>query len=466
LTLLEPEKSILKLIKPSTEDYRKAGKIYETIKQRLETILKKHEIEARIELEGSIAKDTWLKTDPEMDVFIILPSTANKEDVELVVSETYKAFKDLSPILSYAQHPYLQLNLQGFEVDIVPSIERKGERIVTAVDRTPYHTRFIKENTTPQLRDEIRVIKKFMKTIGTYGAEIKIEGFSGYLIELLALHYGGFRELLESASKWHPPIILTKGRPACEKKAVFCIADPTDERRNVASALSMKKIAEFSLAARLYLRKPSLYYFVRPDKNFEKIILNRIHLLEPYYPYVVILEFLLSKSISPENLWGEIKRACRNVEKILNITGFKTVRCDSWTDEKEKGYIACIIENPMLYVIEEKEGPPFYNIEHSKKFLDKYLFSPGRGPWVNSEGKLVGIAPRKTQHPIDALYQNRASFLVSDLKEAKLDIYMLSWKPEKLEGEDVSWWLREFLFGKPKWLLPHYYQLLEERTIK
>jgi tRNA nucleotidyltransferase (CCA-adding enzyme) len=464
--MLEPEKSVLKIVKPSPEDYKRAESVYKHVKEKLESILREEGIEARIELEGSVAKDTWLKTDPEMDVFIILPSKAKEGDVKRVVDNAYKAFKDLEPVLSYAQHPYLQVNIQGFEVDIVPSIEREGEKIVTAVDRTPYHTKYIIENTSPQLRDEIRVLKKFMKTIGTYGAEIKTEGFSGYLIELLVLHYGGFRELLKAAAKWRPPIILTKEKPACEEKTAFCIADPTDERRNVASALSIKKIAEFSLASRLYLEKPSLYYFVPPEGSIEKIILNRVRLLEPYYPYIIIVEFLLTKTITPENLWGEIKRACRNVEKTLNTAGFKTVKCDSWTNEKDRGYIACMIENPMLYAIEEKRGPPFYNIEHSKRFIEKYLISPGRGPWVNIEGRLVGMAPRKSQHPVDTLYRNRYAFLISDLKDSELDIYMLSWKPEKLEGEEVSQWLREFLLGKPRWLLPRYYQLLEERIIK
>jgi len=42
---------------------------------------------------------------------------------------------------------------------------------------------------TPELRREARLLKKFAKGIGTYGAEIKIGGFSGMLIDSLVLYY-------------------------------------------------------------------------------------------------------------------------------------------------------------------------------------------------------------------------------------------------------------------------------------
>ena len=53
-----------------------------------------------------------------------------------------------------------------------------------------------------KLRDEVRVLKKFMKGIDTYGAEIKVGGFSGMLCETLILNYGSFEDTIKSASDW------------------------------------------------------------------------------------------------------------------------------------------------------------------------------------------------------------------------------------------------------------------------
>jgi tRNA nucleotidyltransferase (CCA-adding enzyme) len=45
---------------------------------------------------------------------------------------------------------------------------------------------------------EVRLLKKFMKGTGVYGAEIKIGGFSGYLCELLILKYRSFAQTIEA----------------------------------------------------------------------------------------------------------------------------------------------------------------------------------------------------------------------------------------------------------------------------
>jgi tRNA adenylyltransferase (EC 2.7.7.25) len=51
-------------------------------------------------------------------------------------------------------------------------------------------------NLHREQKDEVRLLKKFMKGIGVYGAEIKVKGFSGYVAELLVYFYDSFRNVL------------------------------------------------------------------------------------------------------------------------------------------------------------------------------------------------------------------------------------------------------------------------------
>jgi len=90
----------------------------------------------------------------------------------------------------------------GYDVEIVPCF--KGGEMRSSVDRTPLHLAYVNKKLakSPKLSDEIRLLKQFMKGANVYGAEAKFEGFSGYLTEVLAIHYKSFTSVLQAASKW------------------------------------------------------------------------------------------------------------------------------------------------------------------------------------------------------------------------------------------------------------------------
>ena len=46
----------------------------------------------------------------------------------------------------------------------------------------------------------MRLLKKFLKSVGVYGAEIATSGFSGYVTEILILKYGSFESVLQEIS--------------------------------------------------------------------------------------------------------------------------------------------------------------------------------------------------------------------------------------------------------------------------
>ena len=55
----------------------------------------------------------------------------------------------------------------------------------SSADRSPYHTSYMKENLNTYLIEQVRLLKKFLKSIGVYGSQLAISGFSGYVTEVL-----------------------------------------------------------------------------------------------------------------------------------------------------------------------------------------------------------------------------------------------------------------------------------------
>ena len=101
------------------------------------------------------------------------------------------------------------LKIGGFEVDLVPCYALPdASRIRSAVDRTPFHTRFVLSSLDDVKRGQVLLLKQFMKGIGVYGAEAKVQGFSGYLTELLIIKYGDLLNVLRAASGWRPGTVM------------------------------------------------------------------------------------------------------------------------------------------------------------------------------------------------------------------------------------------------------------------
>src|SRR6266516_6414541 len=102
----------------------------------------------------------------------------------------------------------------------------------------------MKAHLTKEMRLEARLLKRFMKGIRSYGAEVRVGGFSGMLVETLILHYRSFLQVLDRASKWRPVIFLELEKPsgsqdsrAREFGSPVGMVDPVDPTRNLAAAV-------------------------------------------------------------------------------------------------------------------------------------------------------------------------------------------------------------------------------------
>ncbi len=455
-----------KLVEPSQEERERVSRVANNVLSILKQELPKRGFEdCEVSLQGSVAKDTWLPENKDIDIFVIFPKSRPIEDLEKFVNTVIEIANEyeIEWVLKYAQHPYVQLRIEGYEVDVVPCYRiEPGEKPITAADRTPLHTKYVMNKLAerPELRSEIRLFKRFLKVLGVYGAEIKVEGFSGYLAEVLIITYGSFLRLIQDVAKvWKPrhTIIDPENHYSDKsvlkkmfKDAVLIVVDPVDPSRNAAAAVSRESLATLILAAKLFLHKPSIDYF-RYREHVASPELLRGRLLPP----TVIVELPYPEKLVPETVWGEAKRLLRSLWNTLERYEYKPYHMHVWSDEKSRILIMMTLERLDLTPYELHEGPPVYN-DGSIKFVEKYLQDPEAvGPFI--VGSRLYVIKRRKYDKIEKLLQAQLPQIApKHLKKLvnKAKIYRI----EKLEDlEKIDSEIREiilkFLIKRPDWIV-------------
>ena len=193
-------KEVLEKIKPSERERAIVNAVTREIVEIAEEEIEKKDATATPRLVGSIAKDTYLSGDHDVDLFLAFPLEVPLEELKKIGLELGRSIGERlgGYEVAYAEHPYVRALYKGFEVDIVPCYNVKSWKDVkTAVDRSLLHTEWVIKNINGR-NDEVRLLKKFLKGINAYGSEVYVRGFSGYLTELLIIKYGSFMSLLEN----------------------------------------------------------------------------------------------------------------------------------------------------------------------------------------------------------------------------------------------------------------------------
>ena len=236
------------------------------------------------ELVGSAARNTWVSGEHDLDLFIMFPTTLNREELEdegLRIAKSVAERSD-SYEIRYAEHPYVHARFEGYRVDLVPCYRlSSASELKSAVDRTPFHNQYILSKIGG-LEDEVLLLKQFMKRANVYGSELRVCGFSGFLCELLILHYDSFQGVLDAACDWRDGLLIEPGGGTSQRSQdagvghggvwePLCMIDPTDPNRNVAAALSLDQFYVFVDAARGFLAEPSIEcFFAEPAPRIDK----------------------------------------------------------------------------------------------------------------------------------------------------------------------------------------------------
>jgi len=458
----------LQRVTPSREEEAETLKFVESLSERLSSELEKLRFEAEVSVQGSIAKNTWLAGEKDIDLFILVPKECGREAFRRVL-EAAKKVSGGNYLEAYAEHPYIQANIGGFIVDFVPCFKlERAEDAVSSVDRTPFHTIYVKEHLSSSERDEVRLLKRFMHGIGAYGAEIKVGGFSGYLCEILIMHYGSFLNVLKAASNWRERELIDleghyRGR---EKEALklfdqpLVVIDPVDKGRNVASAVSREKHAAFIAASRRFLETPKIDFFF-PEEIGVFPIEEAIRTMNSRGTSFIFLKTGAVKAV-PDVLWGQIYKSQRALRNLLLRNGFKILRDDVWSDEETAVVFVFELHSRLLPAVEKHLGPPVTKKRDSERFLRKHLGSRllASGPRIEGDRWVV---ERKRR------YRDAADLLIDMLRDGGRNLGVAGLVSEAFASSLEIWvddgirdfysknpgfasFLTEYLIGRPRWL--------------
>jgi len=461
------ELEVLRNIVPTRDDKEFLDSVSKKARSLISKFLEEISIDALITIEGSYAKDTWLRGDVDLDLFILLSRENCLKIIEQGLIDKLEEWlreKGYTVQRRYAQHPYLRIFLDNVWVEVVPGCRVDDpSKPLTPVDRTPFHRRYVLSHTTPEQRNEVRLLKSFLKGIGVYGAEIAVQGFSGYLAELLVIKYGCFHDLLVEASEnWRPRLIITLNKiekgyidrlRRMYQDAPLIVVDPVDPGRNVAAALSYKSFATFILAARLYLEKPSVKFFHigRREPSIQspgEIVARTANRLEN----IVLVTLSSDEPEPPDNLWGIARRVARLVKRMLEINDFRVLDHGVYVNKDgTRALIALELEERIIPRYKLHYGPPTWNKENTAKFLEKHLASNSIGPWVDESGRLVVIMERKYIDAIDAISETMNQWLPSSARKYRVKVSMLLGLLDTLHRDELQW-LEKFVTKRPHWM--------------
>jgi len=323
---------------------------------------------------GSIEKGTWLAHKKEVDLFLLFKPSLPKKQLEKKGLELAKKIVKVLKgrfVIAYAEHPYLRGKIGKFQVDIVPCYDVPDpEKIKSAVDRTPYHVKFVKGNLKNP--DDVRLLKQFCVANKCYGADLKTQGFSGYICELLIIKYGSFLNLAKEAAKWRAGHFISFYEMNKEEawkrfKAPLIVIDPVDKNRNVAAAISTESFYRFVKACNDFLKKPSKELFLKQED--EPYTLKEIaRKFEERGTRWYLINFK-RPDVLDDILYPQMRRCVKAIDKMLEQNGFKVLRSSFFCNKE------CVLVYEMeiwhIPKVFKNVGPDIYS-KHAEQFLKHY----------------------------------------------------------------------------------------------
>ena len=423
---------VLPLCEPAYSEETRIAKAAQEAKAHVDKYVAQMDDVVEVVFGGSFAKGTWLPHYADIDIFVkIRPSVGIGRFEEMGIEIGINALKKYGPKLRYSDHPYVEVFVKKVRVNVVPCYDVKQGNWRSAADRSPFHTQLIISRFDNEKRGQARLLKKFFKSVGIYGAEISTEGFSGYVSEVLILKYSSFENVLRSASdEWHERQIIA----VCDYDSDYVkafnspliIIDPVDSRRNLGTAISPESVGKFMLAARAFLEKPSVEYFKEDNKKYRhcasKQRRKQLHLL----PNVLVVEFSHKKK-SPDIIWGQMKRTINAISKQLELAHFEVLRTSCVTDERSSAVLAFLLESMTLPAYIKKKGPEIFRRRDTASFLLNKKSEP-LAVWVDEEMRIAMLVERKSKDAREfvkslLLSRREESGISKDLIVSKLEIY-------------------------------------------
>jgi tRNA nucleotidyltransferase (CCA-adding enzyme) len=389
------KEAVLEKISPKPEERAHLREIAELLIKKVENIACSMGLKSvSANLVGSAARNTWISGTHDLDIFIMFPGNATREELEKngltiarKIAEESESFEE-----RYAEHPYINMRYRGFDVDIVPCFRVESAACIrSAVDRTPFHSEFVKSNING-LEAEVLLLKQFMKGVGTYGSELRTQGFSGYLTELLVIKYGSFENVISSAAEWQPGTYIDlNSHGTIQHTEPLVVVDPTDPKRNVAAALSLDRFCMFIDSCRKFAYSPTL------DLFFPKSLapMNEKELIQRFKSRGTAFIAITFKTpdVVEDVLYPQLYKMELAVAALLEEHDFKVLNKGSWSGKRT--VILLELMSSILPALRKHRGPPVWVHQHAESFKQKYENAEDIFAFYIENGNYVAEVPRK-----------------------------------------------------------------------
>jgi len=461
--------SIARLTAPTGAERKLVHRLAEHLKAKLVHEAKRQGLDAEVRVDGSVAKDTWLRGDADIDIFLRVPTSLSRVELEARCLDVAKrALKGHAIVERFAEHPYVETHVDGVRVNVVPCYRVAQGEWRSATDRTPFHTDYVLSHLSPIQKKEARLLKAFLKGIGVYGADVKVSGFSGMLCETLIMYHGSFTKTLQEAQSWKTPAMIDlehyyKGREN-ELTDLFeeplVVVDPVDHGRNLAASISRRKLWEFVAAARAFSKNPKQSFFV-PRRTVPLSVDGFRREMRRRGWNLIAIEFGKVDAVI-DVVWSQLYRTERALRNVLRQEGYDVIRSSSWTDEECLNLILLELESLNLPPVRKHVGPQVARSQASEQFLQKHLRESRSisGPWVDEDTWAVDQLRENT---------NATAFLQSRLRNGGRDAGVASKIARSLKrrhrviaaeallafyrkNTNVARFITDFLKGRPTWL--------------
>ncbi len=390
------EKKVLERIKPPE---KLPDKVYETV-DNVQNVIPN----AKVMLGGSTAKGTYLKGDHDYDVFVRFnPENVEHSSISDILEESLQSVFD-NVVRVHGSRDYFHVEIDEFFFEFIPVLHVKSSAEAENVtDMSPLHVEHVtaKIQENPDMADEVRLLKQFCKAQRIYGAESYIGGFSGYMVELLVIHYGTFQKTLDAVSGWEDRVVLDpEGHHKDAMKALnesklqspLVMVDPVQPERNASAALKKEAFDTFREVADEYLSVPEEkqdeFFVVKPlDIDSFKKLHSETDL------FVVELDAQTGK---PDVAGAKCYKAFQFMLRELQEHGF-LVHASDWEYKDDRAVLLFAMDKKELDKEDIKKGPPLEMSEHVSSFKEEHSET------FEKEGRIYAREKREFTKPDDLL---------------------------------------------------------------
>jgi len=225
---------------------------------------------------GSLAKGTMVNREgsQDIDIFVVFDYSEDIFKLEKILGKIKLPGRHLAyPHCGggklkkvHGSRDYFQIICSDVILEVIPVVKNKDPELA--------------ENVTDVSLNEIKLAKAFCQANRCYGAESYVKGFSGYSLEVLVIHFGGFVKFLKGIGKRRviDPLKYFKGERdvlneinSSKLMSPIVLVDPTYKYRNVCAGLGKETFEKFLKIRDGFLKSPLLEYFKRKAIDVESL---------------------------------------------------------------------------------------------------------------------------------------------------------------------------------------------------